>query len=225
MPGKGSINTTLGIIILVIIAGTVGGYIYWTAQDEPVSQTPPSSIPHSSQTPSPAPSAQDTEAKDWKTYRSNELGVEFQYPFEWNLEGGASLNTDCSNTNQKGNIVSIALHLPASGGFFIEGVNKEECTNKGLGFFHYAKSPSEITYKETVKFGNNIFYLDFGRVGPGTHAFHAYLFGDIKAVPSLHLYYNPLTLNIEKEYSGNEVEYKKEKELFTKMLSTFKFLE
>ncbi len=166
-------------------------------------------------------SAVDT--SNWKTYKSKELGIEFRYPSEWNLKGGVSLNTDCFDIHEKGNIVNIALSLPTEGGFFIEGVDKKACANKGLGWYHYAKSPSEIKYKETVKLGNNTFYLDFQRVDPGTHAFHAYAFGDFKVVPSLHLFYNPLTLDMTKEYKGNEREYLEEKKLFNQILSTFRF--
>ncbi|HYE22210.1 MAG TPA: hypothetical protein VD998_01325, partial [Verrucomicrobiae bacterium] len=120
---------------------------------------------------------------------------------------------------------SIGIHLPTQGGLFVEGVNKQECTNKGLGYLHYAKNVSEIKYKESSKIGTNIFYLDFGRVNPGTHAFHAYLFGNLKAVPSLHFYYNPMTLDGNKEYVGNEAEYQTEKDVFTKILSTVKILD
>ena len=213
----------ISTVAVILIAAGVYFVLVNKSEQSNNQQTSTNTQPTNQVNPTPT-SAQSTSAiTNWKTYKSKELGIEFQYPSEWNLEGGVSLNADCFNTNQKGNIVSIALHLPTSGGFFIEGVDKEACTNRGLGYFHYAKSPSEITYKETIKLGNNTFYLDFQRVNPGTHAFHAYLFGDLKTVPSLHFYYNPLILNPEKEYAGNEAEYKIEKELFVKVLSTIKF--
>lgn len=135
----------------------------------------------------------------WKTYENDLLGLKFDYPADWKLEGEVLSSAPCFGGENEATVVDLAFVHPVSGGFFVEAVDNPECVNRGLGEFHYAESPSEISYDEMRELSSATFYVAEGTVNPGVDAVHAYLFEGVQVLPSLHFFYNPPNLAEEKE--------------------------
>ncbi|HYE22739.1 MAG TPA: hypothetical protein VD998_04080, partial [Verrucomicrobiae bacterium] len=85
-----------GLIGVVLIVSAV---LFFT--NRPIMNQDPltnnSSNTNNSNTPSPTTGTTrvNMDMTSWKTYRSDDLAVEFKYPSEWSLEGGVSLNAEC----------------------------------------------------------------------------------------------------------------------------------
>jgi hypothetical protein len=165
---------------------------------------------------------------DWKTYENKTLGITFKYPKSWQASEDIEAEVNQENKNcsvQNGNAFTIDIAEPVNGGISIEGGSRECIGGGQFGFFLEAKKFEEVQNNEKVSFNNIDYYLDFEQVNPGVHAFHAYPNKQVKNTDSVHIYYSPSSdiLVNTKEYTGNEEEYKKAKQMFLDFLSTLKF--
>ena len=94
---KGSSSLAL-IIIAVLILG--GGYWVWQGQlGSPTSKSAPAPVADTNIEP-PVPSTPSVDMADWKTYRNEEYGFEFEYPQDFNLCTGQGLFDDAYPFNE-----------------------------------------------------------------------------------------------------------------------------
>lgn len=115
------------ILIVLILAALVGGYLVYQKQAKPTSYTQP--------TIQPSPTADPT--ANWKTYKDSEIGYMLEYPNNWSIKthpiryeessfSSKPVPTTGIQLDEKNGTASIQIYLNFQGGFCEGGGCKQE---------------------------------------------------------------------------------------------------
>ena len=177
------ISSSIAIAAIIILAVLVGGLVFWQSLGISGKDITEES---QSQLKEPASGNKDVALKDktpdWKTYRNEEYGLEFQYPSNWEKEelsssGGMHLIIGAEENNKyynldiqiydnsdKFNIEELFEDLlkrsiPTDGPGYCYNIKRDEI--EGFPVIKCNVPVSNFAYTELVIFLNNVFIYEF----------------------------------------------------------------
>ena len=106
MNQKGFANIVF-VVLVVVLAGAVGYFVWVKKPASVVPQAPTSTTTQTPVTQQPTPTTANSGSVYSKTYKNDEVGVEFGYPSDWQGFRVARESSDQSPTDYKGTGVSI----------------------------------------------------------------------------------------------------------------------
>lgn len=115
------------ILIVILIALAIGGYLIYQKQTKPVSVSQPVTQSSPSSAVSPVPNGTG-ETTNWKTYTNKEYGYYLKYPSSWIINEEATKSPVFSkikiNLNESSDIPSFTITVGKQNSLIKKGLNK-----------------------------------------------------------------------------------------------------
>ena len=104
------------ILIVLIIAALVGGYLIYQNQPKPTPPSQPTTQPSPTPTTKPVPNGA-AETANWKTYKNSNLGLEFKYP-----PNSVSFQEENVDENHRFDRIELSFDKNSCNSHYCEGI-------------------------------------------------------------------------------------------------------
>ncbi len=196
------------ILIVLILAALVGGYLVYQNYPKPTSSSKPTNQPSPTPDASPAPNGAG-ETATWKTYTNNQLSISFEYSPNWVVKetNDKTLEIKPKNYNQGISIVNLFVYSNP-GILSLNDLDKKLTGPSGMGPQLYSQDFKKLKLQSGVDAYYGKCTLD----------------GVTSDITDCEQYVIPYKQKVFQLRNAVNKNIKDQKETFDQILSTFKFL-